>query len=332
MHSLLSRHPGRSRSVTLLAAGLVIPLVIAGCSSSGGSGSAGSSGTSGSTSSASAPSAAAPNTPAAAASGSGTAAGSDLHAMLPSAIQSAGVVKVASTFGYPPEEFYGPDNKTPMGISVDLANALGKVLGVKFEFANIQFNSIIPGLLSGRYDVAIAAMSETPERAKQLTFVLYMNSGGNVMVRAGNPKNIKSIEDLCGKSDADIQGTTFITQLQGLSKQYCTSKGKPAIKFQDYQEPSERLAALINGRADFSFTANDANAYSVSQSNGKLAVVPGIFVPGPPYGIAMNKNNTQLAKALQAGMKVIIGNGEYAAFMKKWGVADSIIKDSTIVG
>lgn len=322
MNPLSSRRPGRPRIATLLAAGLIIPLAIAGCSSSGGSGNGSSNAPAGTTP------ASAPSNPT---TGAGTAS-SDLHAMLPSSIQSSGVIKVASTFGYPPEEFYGPDNKTPMGISVDLANALGKVLGVKFQFSNIQFNSIIPGLLSGRYDVAIAAMSETPDRAKQLTFVLYMNSGGNVMVQAGNPKNIKSIEDLCGKSDADIQGTTFIAQLQGLSKEYCTSKGKPAIKFQDYQEPSERLAALINGRADFSFTANDANAYSVSQSNGKLETVPGIFVPGPPYGIAMNKKSSQLAKALQAAMKVIIANGEYAAFMKKWGVADGIIKDAQIVG
>lgn len=297
-------------TVSGLTAVLVLPLIVTGCSSSSGSSLGGSATT----------------------TSAGSTADATLHAMLPQAIQSAGVIKVASTFGYPPEEFYGSDNTTPMGISVDLANALGNVLGVKFEFSNIQFNSIIPGLLSGRYDAAIAAISETPARAEQLTFVLYMNSGGNLLVQAGNPKHIQSLGDLCGKSDADIVGTTFITQLQGLSTKYCTSQGKPAIKFQDYQEPSERLAALVNGRADFSFTANDANAYSVSQSNGQLATVPNVFVPGAPYGIAMNKGNGQLATALQAAMQKIIANGQYAAFMNKWGVSDSMIKSSEIVG
>ena len=254
-----------------------------------------------------------------------------LHAMLPASIQSSGVVRVASTFGYPPQQFYAADNTTPIGISVDLANALGAELGVKFQFTNVAFPSILPGLAAGRFDVSIASMSATPARAKQALFVEYLNAGTNIIVKAGNPKNIQSMADLCGLTTAVIQGSTYADKLATVSKQDCVANGKKAITIDTFADAPSTLQAIITGRAAASIKDFSANAYAVSQSHGQLQTV-GTLVPDVPYGIAIAQNNLQLAKAIQAALNAAIQDGSYAKVLTKWGVSAGAVTTAKLDG
>lgn len=264
-------------------------------------------------------------------SASPTPSTSALHAMLPAAIQASGVIKVASTFGYPPQQFYDTDNTTPIGISVDLANALGAELGVKFVFTNVAFPSILPGLAAGRFDLSIASMSATPARAKQALFVEYLNAGTNILVKAGNPKNIQSMADLCGLTAAAIQGSTYADKLATISKTDCVAQGKKAITIQTYADAPSTLQAIITGRADASIKDFSANAYAVKQSNGQLQTV-GPLVPDVPYGIALAQNNLQLAKAIQAALNAAIQDGSYAQVLAKWGVSAGAVTTAKLDG
>jgi len=69
-------------------------------------------------------------------------------------------VKVASDVAYAPIEFFDKDHTTVIGVDPDIADAIGKVLGVTFKFTNVTFNGIIPALQAGRYDIAMSAMTE----------------------------------------------------------------------------------------------------------------------------------------------------------------------------
>src|SRR5207248_7888551 len=97
-------------------------------------------------------------------------------AKLPADIKSAGVVKVAVDASYPPNEFFGPDNKTIQGWDVELGHAIGDVLGVKFEFSNLGFDSILPSL-GTRFDVGMSSFTDTKEREKTVDMVDYFSAG-----------------------------------------------------------------------------------------------------------------------------------------------------------
>src|SRR5689334_16292657 len=80
-----------------------------------------------------------------------------------------------------PYNFLESDGKTFQGINVDLAAALSKQLGRTVEFQSAGFDTIIPGLQSGRYDVALTGMFDTKERQKTVDFVDYLKAQNNFL-------------------------------------------------------------------------------------------------------------------------------------------------------
>ena len=88
----------------------------------------------------------------------------DLREMLPDNIRAAGEITVASDTNFPPFEYIPPGSSEPIGLDVDITNALGEVLGVRFRYVSTAFDGIIPALQAGRSDVGISAMNVTVER------------------------------------------------------------------------------------------------------------------------------------------------------------------------
>ncbi|WP_327242118.1 ABC transporter substrate-binding protein [Streptomyces sp. NBC_01320] len=254
----------------------------------------------------------------------GPAGSSPLNAMLPKEIRSSGAVRVASTFGYPPNEFYEADNKTPTGISVDLGNALGKALGVRFVFSNVSFDSIIPGLIAERFDTAITAMSITPDRLKQLNMLAYQNTGAALMVADGNPKHVSDLESVCGLKVAILKGSIYQQALTDATDKYCVPAGKPAIRIDTYAEGSDSYTAVAAGRADATYIDFAVAKYTAQQFGGKLEVLPTLY-PDTPYGAAFTKDNVQLAKAVEAALAQIIRDGSYQKVLDKWGIGQEAV-------
>jgi len=85
-------------------------------------------------------------------------------ALLPEAIASKGKLLVATDATYPPSEFIAEDGTTIIGFDVDLMVALGQALGLDVEFQNASFDTIIPGLDSGQFDVGASSFTDTKER------------------------------------------------------------------------------------------------------------------------------------------------------------------------
>lgn len=263
------------------------------------------------------------------ASGRGTGVAS-LAALLPASVRSAGVIRVASAFGSPPNQYYAPDGTTAMGISVDLGNALGRVLGVRVAFVNVEFPSILPGLLSGRYDTAITELSVTTERAKQVDFVPYQNAGAALAVLAGNPSHLASLSDACGHRVATLQASLHQQQLQEASTRLCTDAGRPAITIDAYQQTDGPYQAVVSGRSEAVY--NDATdlAYEAKATGGRLVVLDKIY-PDLPYGMPFTPGNQQLAKAVEAALAYLIKDGSYPALMSKWGISGQAVAAARLI-
>ncbi|MGW0611165.1 ABC transporter substrate-binding protein [Streptomyces sp. NPDC002788] len=272
---------------------------------------------------------------------SDTAASAPLADKLPQAIRDKGVIKVGSDIAYAPVEFKDSSGKT-VGIDPDLAAAMGKQLGVDFQFENGTFDTLITGLRSKRYDIAMSAMTDTKDRQEGIDsdtgkkvgegvdFVDYFTAGVSIYTKKGDDQGIKTWSDLCGKKIVLQRGTVSEDLAKAESKK-CPAGKKIAIEpFDNDQQAQTRLRA---GGADAGSSDFPVAAYAVKTSGGgKDFQLVGEQVEAAPYGIAVAKNQTQLRDALKAALDAVIANGEYEKIMKKWGVTDGAVKEATING
>lgn len=344
MRAPLSARRSRLRSAAV-AASIVVALAVSACSSGSGAGQSSSSAAPPATTT----SAAGQNTAEASSSASATAGGpagsgssvpgpssgstgTDARSLLPEKFKASGVIKVGSTFGYPPNQFMDTDGKTPIGISVDLADAVGKVLGVKFEFVSVTFDSLIAGLSANRYDTVIGSVAITPDRIKQFDMVNYQNAGAGIVVQGGNPSHIQGVEDLCGKKVAMLTGTHFIEQLTALSSKECEAKGKPKMQLDVYQQSADVFQAVAAKRADANYASYDVARYAAEKSDGTMTFVDKLY-PDAGYGALFTKENSALAKAFAAAMNEIIADGSYKQALDRWGAgAEAVTKSEVQTG
>lgn len=263
-------------------------------------------------------------------SGSGAAGqGTDQAsaALVPANVRRSGEIKVATGSGYPPFEFYGPDNKTLIGVDPEIMQALGGVLGLKVSLTDLKFDSIIPGLAAQRYDVGDAAMSITPVRNKTVDFVSYFKGGTSLIVKSGNPAKL-ALDNLCGHKVAVEKGTIYADDYLPAFTKACTAAGKQAIGVDLYPDQPQATLALSSGRAEASMSDYGPLAYIAQQAKGQFEVLQQNYKPSL-YGIALPKGSA-LAPAIQAGLKKIIADGSYQKILQKWQVQAGAISDPTV--
>lgn len=276
---------------------------------------------------------------------SDTAAGNTapLADKLPKSIRDKGVIKVGSDIAYAPVEFKDDSGKT-VGIDPDVANAMGKELGVKFEFQNGTFDTLIGGLASKRYDIAMSAMTDTKERQEGIDsdtgkkvgagvdFVDYFTAGVSLYTNKGDDQGIKTWDDLCGKTMA-VQRNTFSHDLAKDQAKKCVEDGEKTLKIEDFATNPEAETRMRSKGANVVSADFPIAAYSVKNSGGgEYFEIVGDQVEAGPYGIAVAKDNTELRDALQAALQAVIDSGEYKKIVEKWGVEDGAITEAKING
>ncbi|MGY1437915.1 ABC transporter substrate-binding protein [Streptomyces reniochalinae] len=271
------------------------------------------------------------------AQGGGSSGGkAELSGKLPDKIRDAGVIKVGSDAAYKPMEY--KEGADIVGLDVDIAEAMGEKLGVRFQFANGTFDGLITSMQTGRFDMIMSAMTDTKDRQKGLDdegkkagkgvdFVDYLSAGSSILVRKGNPEKIDSVDQMCGRKVATQRGTTSHEILKTQTKK-CVEDGEKKIDVEAYNTDDEARVRLKTGGvvADISDFPVAANA---AKSSGDFEVV-GKQMQSAPYGIAVSKDNRKLRDALQAAMKAIIEDGSYQRALEKWGVQDGGVKKVTV--
>jgi polar amino acid transport system substrate-binding protein len=264
--------------------------------------------------------------PASSAAGTNAAAVSEV----PADIMSKGSLVVAADASYAPDEFLASDGTTVQGMDADLAQALGAELGLTVKVENITFDSIIPGLVDGRYDLGMSSFTDTKDREKQVNFVDYFSAGTSFFEKAAGGPAVTGLNSLCGLKVSVEAGTTEESDAKGQSKT-CTSGGKAAVDVESFNTQNEANVALSSGRADVSMADSPVAAYQVKQSNGAFQLV-GTPYGTAPYGIAVPLKDGTLDLAIQDALKALISDGTYGQILTKWGLTSGGITDPTING
>jgi polar amino acid transport system substrate-binding protein len=250
-----------------------------------------------------------------------------IAAQVPAAIKSKGTLTVASDATYAPNEFIASDGHTVIGMDADLMKALGAVMGLKVNVMNATFDTIIPGLAAGKYDIGASSFTDTKEREKTVDFVTYLSVGQALLTKASGPR-LNTVAELCGHAVAVEKGTI---EQEGASAQTkkCQSAGKPAIKLLVFPDQNGANLALSSGRAEVDFADSPIIAYQVRQLGVQVREGP-TFGP-EPYGLAIPKGSG-MAKPVLAAVKLLMANGTYSAILKKWQLQGAAISNPVING
>jgi polar amino acid transport system substrate-binding protein len=229
----------------------------------------------------------------------------------------------------PPFSFRDPKNfDTLIGLDADMARSVFTCIGVPFEFKTGNWSGLIPATMAGQIDVMWDTLLYTPERAKRLDFISYMNSATGALVAKGNPKNIRSLDDLCGlRANANL-GTTQEAILREAERK-CQVAGKPEVEVITSTDMPSGLRLLENGRADAvltnRFLADRRAAGSMSVEVAFSLVTDAIIAAGTAKG------NDDLAKAIQDGIGELRQNGSLKTIYERYKVDYMLTVDPAIL-
>jgi polar amino acid transport system substrate-binding protein len=239
-------------------------------------------------------------------------------ALVPANIKAKGTVNVAADATYAPNEFIGPDGHTVVGMDADLAKAIFPLLGLKVNVVNATFLTIIPGLISGKFDVGMSSFTDNATREKQVNFVDYFKAGTSFFEKSSGGPTVTNLNSLCGLKVAVESTTTEQADATGQAAK-CKKEHRTPDSVLPYPTQTDANLALSSGRAQVSMADSPVAAYQVKQSAGKFKLV-GQAYGVSPYGIAVPKADGTLDKAILDAVKDLVADGRYAAILKTWGV------------
>jgi polar amino acid transport system substrate-binding protein len=252
-----------------------------------------------------------------------------IAAQVPAAIKSKGTLTVAADATYAPNEFVASDGHTVIGMDADLMKALGSTMGLKVNIVNATFDSIIPGLAAGKYDIGASSFTDTKEREKTVDFVDYFSAGISFYAKSSANPGVKTVEDLCGKTVSVEKGTTEEEEAGAQGKK-CTKAGKKSVTVLVFPTQNEANLAISSGRAELGMADSPIAAYQVKQASGAFKLV-GETYGAAPYGLAIPKQSGMTTPVL-AALKQLIANGTYTQILTKWGVQSGAITTPAING
>jgi len=244
----------------------------------------------------------------------------------PPGLLTSGTLTFGTNFGYPPmEELVGKSGTIQSGADVEIGRAIAAKMGLHAAFINItDFGVIITGLQSHHFDAIISAMNITPGREKTLDFVPYFNAGQSIVVKKGNPLHITSLADLSGRTISVQSGTVEFASANA-ENAILKKQGKPQMGIKSYGEDAIALQQLARGRTDAELTDYPVAVYDSTQF-GNMYQIAGQQWGATPYGIAVNKSDTALYKAIAAAFNLVKSDGEYAKILAKYDLSQGALK------
>jgi len=220
-------------------------------------------------------------------------------------------------------EFFG-ENSQATGFDIGLRTEIAKRLGVKAEWLNTPFAGIVPALLAKNCDAVLSQLFDKPARREVVDFVDYMYSSQSFLVAKGNPKNIKTLDDLSGLKIAIENGTTMQSLLDEQNKKFAAA-GKAPAEVVVFPKDSDARQALQIGQVAVYGTTLETAGYFLEKAG------PVFDIAGNPFaqilaGIAIRKDDGELKTSIQSAFDSMKADGTYQSLLKKWGLPGDELK------
>ena len=211
---------------------------------------------------------------------------------------------MATNAEFPPYEYV--ENGNIVGIDAEIAALIAEKLGMELEIVDVAFDSIIPGVQSGKYDMGMAGLTVNEERLEKVNFsTSYATGIQAVIVKEGSA--IKTIDDLAGKRIGVQTSTTGDIYATG-------DYGEEAIT--RYDNGAVAVQALIADKVDCVIIDNEP-AKSYVAANSGLKVLDTEYTV-EDYAICFAKEDTELKDKVDAALKALIADGSVQKIIDKY--------------
>ena len=220
-------------------------------------------------------------------------------------------LKMITEATFPPYEFLrGQDI---VGIDVEICRAVAEKLGREFRAETVDFDSVIPAIVSGKADLAAAGITITEDRKKNVDFSIpYVTTGIVVIYKKSNP--FTSVDQLKGKKIGVQSGTT--------SETFCLEQLKQEPERS--RSPAEAVAGLKAGRCDFVIADIDPAKNCVKGEDG-LAISG--FISSEDYAVALQKGHPELLAAVNETIAELKADGRLAKWIEEFTKEADQLKD-----
>lgn len=230
--------------------------------------------------------------------------------MIFSAQAGAETLRIGSETVYPPFEFLDSASGQYVGFDIDLINAMAKKAGFEPRIFSMGLDGLVPALVAGSIDVAVSALTITPERAAKVDFSKpYYDSGLSVMTHRDNPK-ITSVRDLENKvlcAEIGSSGSIFMSKIPGVRIRTFNSAAEAFLEINQ-----KGCYAMVNDRP--------VNEYFLTQKASKNLALreESLELSADQYGFAVQKGNKALKERLDRALDEVKADGTYDRIYKKW--------------
>ena len=212
---------------------------------------------------------------------------------------------VATNAEFQPFEYM--DNNKIVGIDVDIVNAMAKDMGKTADIQNMEFDSVIPAVTTGKADLGVAGISKTPDREKSVDFSEPYYDAKNVIIVKSTNTAVSGKDSLKGKKIAVQKGTTGDDLATGI-----TGDGN----VERFSASTDAVTELKNGKVD-AVVIDSFPAETFVKQNGDLKIVGDSF-SSEQYCIAVKKGNTKLLGEINKEIEKLKSNGEIDQIIQKY--------------
>ena len=225
--------------------------------------------------------------------------------------KDADSLKMITEATFPPYEFLR--GREIVGIDVEICRAVAERLGRPFRAETVDFDSVIPAVISGKADLAAAGITVTEDRKKNVDFSIpYVTTGIVVVYKKSNPYT--DAEQLKGKKIGVQSGTTSETYVLEQLKQ------EP----ERTRSPAEAVAALKAGRVEFVIADIDPAKNCVK---GEADLALSGFITSEQYAVAIRKDRPELLKAVNETIAELKASGRLDRWIAQFTAESDKLKD-----
>ncbi|MBR2311007.1 MAG: amino acid ABC transporter substrate-binding protein [Oscillospiraceae bacterium] len=224
-------------------------------------------------------------------------------------VKAAGKLTIATSPDFPPFEELNADG-TVTGIEIDILNTICEKLGVKLDIVQMDFDSVLPGVQTGKYDVGVSGISVTPAREKNVKFTKpYCLAAQAIVVLEGS--EIKAKADLTGKKVSVQSGTT--------AESFCLENNYQVSAF---KANADAQTAMVSGKVaawviDDLTAAEMVAAYNEGNPEKKLVILEEAMTT-EPYAFAFHLASGDLVDEINKILEGLVADGTVAKLFEKY--------------
>ena len=216
-------------------------------------------------------------------------------------------LSIATSPDFPPFESLG-ENGEVFGIEIDILNLICAELGMELEINQMDFDSVLPGVQAGKFDLGVSGISVTPDRQENTLFTIpYCMAAQAIVV----------LKDSAITCKADLEGKTIAVQTATTAEEFCMGAG---YTVNAYAANADAQEALISGKVD-AWVIDDLTAAEMvklyNEEHGDTMVVLSEAMTSEPYAFALKLGNDELANSINAVLEKLLADGKIAEIFAK---------------